>query len=184
MQKNIILLALTALISLHAQAQKFMTKTGTVSFNASGPLEKIEGINKSSACLLDTKSGGLDFVIQIKSFVFEKQLMQEHFNENYLESDQYPKANFKGTIINLTSIHFDKDGEYTAEVSGKLSIHGVSKDVRTTGKILIKDGKPTVKANFNVLLSDYNIMIPGAVKDKISKDVKIMINAPLDPFKS
>lgn len=184
MQKHTFLLALSALVSLNVQAQKFMTKTGTISFNASGPLEKIEGINKSTACLLDTKSGGLDFVLQIKSFVFEKQLMQEHFNENYMESDQFPKATFKGTIINLTSINFAKDGEYTAEVSGKLSIHGVSKDVRSTGKILIRDGKPSIKANFNVLLSDYKIDIPGAVKDKISKEVKIMINATLDPLKS
>lgn len=183
MQKITCLLAI-ALLSFNVQAQKFMTKTGTISFNASGPLEKIEGINKSSACLLDTKSGGLDFVVQIKSFVFEKQLMQEHFNENYMESDQFPKATFKGTLTNLTSINFAKDGEYTAEVSGKLTIHGVAKDIRTTGKITVKDGKPTIKANFTVLLSEYKIDIPGAVKDKISKDAKILINASLDPLKS
>lgn len=169
--------------AMQMNAQKFMTKTGSIDFSATGAIEKIEGFNKSSACLLDSKTGALDFIVQIKSFVFEKQLMQEHFNENYMESDKFPKASFKGSITNLSAINFAKDGEYTAEVGGKLTIHGVTKDVKSTGKIIIKGGKPTLKSSFSVLLADYNVIIPGAVKDKISKDVKINVNCALEAMK-
>jgi hypothetical protein len=169
--------------SLHANAQKFMTKTGSVDFSASGPVEKIEGNNKSTACLLDSKTGAVDFIVQIKSFVFEKQLMQEHFNENYMESDKFPKSSFKGMINNPEAINFSKDGEYNTEVSGKLTLHGVTKDVKSSGKVIIKGGKPTLKSSFIVLLADYGIDIPGAVKDKISKNVKINVNCTLDAMK-
>ena len=178
------LISLLVILSVQAQAQKFMTKTGSIDFSATGAIEKIEGTNKSSACLMDSKTGSLDLIVQVKSFVFEKQLMQEHFNENYMESEKFPKASFKGIITNISSINFSKDGEYTAEVTGKLNIHGVAKDVKTTGKVIIKGGKPSLKANFSVLLSDYNIAIPGAVKDKISKDAKINVNCSLEPMKS
>ncbi len=103
-------LFLLALItfSLSAQSQKYLTKTGKVVFTSKTPLEMIEGTNKSVASLLDSKSGGVDFIIQIKSFVFDRQLLQEHFNENYMESDKIPKATFKGTITNLGEINFAK----------------------------------------------------------------------------
>jgi polyisoprenoid-binding protein YceI len=175
--------SLLVFVSLQASAQRFMTKTGTIDFVATGAIEKIEGSNKSVACLLDSKAGSLDVIIQIKSFVFEKQLMQEHFNENYMESDKFPKASFKGSIINMASINMAKDGEYTADVVGKLMIHGVTKDVKSTGKVIIKGGKPILKSAFAVLLADYGIEIPGAVKDKISKDVKINLNCALDAMK-
>ncbi|MBL7764950.1 MAG: YceI family protein [Chitinophagaceae bacterium] len=178
-----IIIALFAFASLQAGAQKYMTKAGSINFAASGPLEKIEGNNKSAACLLDTKTGALDFIVQIKSFVFDRQLMQEHFNENYLESEKFPKSMFKGSISNLSAINFDKDGEYAAQVQGKLTIHGVSKDVKTTGKVVVKNGKITLSSNFSVLLSDYGISIPGAVKDKVSKDAKITVNCTLDKMK-
>lgn len=171
------------LASMCANAQKFMTKTGSIDFSATGAIEKIEGSNKSVACLLDSKTGMMNVIAQSKSFVFEKQLMQEHFNENYMESDKYPKSSFVGTIINLSAVNFEKDGEYAAEVSGKLTIHGVTKDVKSVGKIIMKGGKPTIKSSFAVLLSDYKISIPGAVKDKISKDVKINVNCALDAMK-
>jgi len=175
--------SLLVFVSLQASAQRFMTKTGTIDFVATGAIEKIEGSNKSVACLLDSKAGSLDVIIQIKSFVFEKQLMQEHFNENYMESDKFPKASFKGSIINMASINMAKDGEYTADVVGKLMIHGVTKDVKSTGKVIIKGGKPILKSAFAVLLADYGIEIPGAVKDKISKYVKINLNCALDAMK-
>ncbi|MCF8294320.1 MAG: YceI family protein [Chitinophagaceae bacterium] len=175
--------SLCVLASLQSTAQRYMTKTGTVDFVATGAIEKIEGSNKSVACLLDSKAGSLDFIIQIKSFVFEKQLMQEHFNENYMESDKFPKASFKGSVTNMTSINMAKDGEYTADVVGKLMIHGVTKDVKSTGKVIVKGGKPILKSAFSVLLAVYGIEIPGAVKDKISKDVKINVHCALDAMK-
>jgi len=175
--------SLLVCLSTQAGAQKFMTKTGSIDFSATTPVERIEGANKSVACLLDSKTGSLDFIVQVKSFVFEKQLMQEHFNENYMESDKFPKSTFKGSITNLAAINFSKDGEYNAEVAGKLTIHGVTNDIKSTGKIIVKGGKATLKSVFNARLSDYKIEIPGAVKDKISKDAKITVNCTLDAMK-
>ncbi|HNB80893.1 MAG TPA: YceI family protein [Chitinophagaceae bacterium] len=171
-------------LSWNTEAQRYMTKTGSIVFNAAGAIEKIEGKNQSVACVLDASTGTLNMLVQVKSFVFEKQLMQEHFNENYMESDQFPKASFKGEVSNKANINFSKDGDYPAEVKGKLTIHGVTKDITAKGKIQIRNGNPTLQSNFTVLMSDYNINIPGAVKDKISKDARITVDCSLTPFKS
>ncbi len=97
-----------------------------------------------------------------------------------MESDKYPKATFKGVITNLTTINFAKDGEYKAEVKGKLSIHGVTRDVTYQGKVIIRGGKVLLNSLFNLLLADYNISIPAAVKDKLAKEVKVNVNAVLE----
>ncbi|HAD33841.1 MAG TPA: YceI family protein [Chitinophagaceae bacterium] len=180
--KQIILLCMLSLcMSLHAQ--KYMTKTGTVNFTSKAPLETIEGKNKAVSCLLDSETGTIDFIVLIKSFVFDKKLMQEHFNENYMESDKFPKASFKGQITNLSAIQFSKDGEYKADVKGKLTIHGVTKDVSYSGKIIIRSGKLILASSYSVLLADYNIAIPGPVKDKVAKEVKINVQVSLDQMK-
>lgn len=164
-------------------AQKYMTKTGTIDFISKAPIETIEGKNKAVAALLNTQTGTLDFIVQIKSFVFDKQLLQEHFNENYMESDKFPKASYKGTIDNLDKVNITKNGEYNVTSTGKLTIHGQTKDVKHPGKLIVKDGKILLQSNFSVLLSDYKISIPGAVKDKISKEIKINVNCNLEPIK-
>jgi polyisoprenoid-binding protein YceI len=174
---------LLAAAALQSNAQRYVTKTGTVDFLSKAPMETISGVNRASACLIDADKGKVDVIIQIKSFVFKQQLLQEHFNENYMESDKYPRATFSGMITNLSSINFEKDGEYKADVAGKLTIHGVTQDVKESGRIMIKNGKPTVLCSFAVLLADYKIEIPGAVKDKIAKEVKINLNAPLEKTK-
>ena len=176
---TILLLASTQLV----WAQKYMTKTGSIDFLSKAPIETIEGKNKAVAALLNTQTSSLDFIVQVKSFIFEKQLMQEHFNENYMESEKYPKATFKGVIEDLSKLNLAKDGEYNVVSSGKLTIHGVSKDVKYPGKLVVKGGKITLQSAFGVLLSDYKIAIPGAVKDKISKEIKINLNCTLDPIK-
>jgi hypothetical protein len=178
MQRILTLVLVVA--SLQASSQKYMTKTGHIEFNANTPVEKIEAVNNAAACLLDIQTGNLDVIVQIKSFVFEKQLMQEHFNENYLESDQFPKASFKGKITNLKNINVNNDGEYPAEVAGKLTIHGVTKDIKSQGKISVKGKKVIVKSTFSVLLSEYDIDIPGAVKDKISKEARVSLQCSLE----
>lgn len=181
MKKTLIAFVLFA--GFQASAQKYMTKTGTINFLSKAPLETIEGINRASACLLDSKTGKLDVILQNKSFVFKQQLLQEHFNENYMESDKFPRSTFSGVITNLSAINFEKEGEYKADVAGKLLIHGVTKDVKQSGKIIIKGNQATIICSFNVLLADYNISIPGAVKDKLAKEVKIDVNAALDKMK-
>ena len=105
--------------------------------------------------------------------------MQEHFNENYMESDKYPKSDFAGTITNISEINFTKDGTYKAVVSGKLTIHGVPKDVTETGSIVVKGNNATLKAKFAVLLKDYKVEIPSLVADKVAKEAALSIDCEL-----
>jgi len=175
-------LVLTASVSF-AQG-KFYTKTGKISFLSKAPIEEIEGKNKTVTAVLDSKTGAMQFAVQMKGFEFEKQLMQQHFNENYVESDKFPKAEFKGTVTNNRDIKYSKDGTYTAKVKGQLTIHGVTKDVETTGTFKINSGKIDANSTFNVLISDYNIKIPAVVKEKVSNTIKITVDCDLEPLKS
>ena len=182
MKKHIVFL-LAFLFATNMYADKYLTKTGTIQFTSKTPLETIEGTNKAVATLLNTETGSIDFIATIKSFVFDRQLLQEHFNENYMESEKIPKANFKGNISNIASISFSKDGEYKAEVVGKMTIHGFTKDVKNTGKIIVKNNQISLISSFTLLLADYKIDIPGAVKDKISKEVNVNVHCILDKIK-
>ncbi len=102
--------------------------------------------------------------------------MQEHFNVNYMESETYPKAGFKGKITNLDKINFKSDGSYDALAEGDLTIHGVTKHVKIPGKVTIKNGLPTVKSQFKVLTEDYKIVIPDLVKEKIAKEIEVTVD--------
>ena len=185
LKKNLILfVALVFTLSVSFGQGKFYTKTGKISFISKAPLEEIEGKNKTVTAVVDSKTGAMQFAVQMKGFEFEKQLMQQHFNENYVESDKYPKAEFKGSISNNSTINYSKDGSYPAKVKGKLTIHGVTKDVETTGTLKINGGKIDANSTFNVLISDYNIKIPAVVKDKVSNTIKITVDCDLEPLKS
>jgi polyisoprenoid-binding protein YceI len=162
----------------------FFTKTGKITFYSKAPLEQIDGKNKTVTAVLDPKSGALQFAAQMKGFEFEKELLEQHFNENYVESDKFPKSEFKGTIANNSEINYSKDGTYNAKVKGKLTIHGVTKDVETTGTLKISGGKIDANSTFNVLLSEYNISIPSIVKDKVSNSIKIEVDCNLEPLKN
>lgn len=184
LKKNLMMLAMLLFAGTVVSAQgKFFTKTGKIDFSSKAPLEDIEAKNKTVTAVLDTKSGAMQFAVQMKGFEFDKALMQEHFNENYVESDKYPKAEFKGTIVNNADINYNKPGTYTAKVKGKMTLHGVTKDVETTGTIKVNSDHLKAESTFNLLLSDYEVKIPNIVKDKISNNIKISVDAKLDPLK-
>ena len=185
MKKQLVVLAgivFLSFSSLKAQ-DKYFTKSGKIVFSSKTSLENIEGRNKSVTCVLDTKSGNLQFAVLMKGFEFEKAMMEEHFNENYIESDKFPKAEFKGSIEGNDKVNYAKDGSYPVKVKGKLTIHGETKDVETDGKLTIQGGKINAVADFSVLLADYKISIPGLVADKVSKIAKISVTCALEPLK-
>jgi len=186
MKRSLFIAAIAVLSTVVLQAQeKFYTKTGKILFKCTKSLlEKIEATNKSGTCVLNAKNGNLQFAIMMKGFEFDRALMQEHFNENYVESSKFPKAEFKGQITNNSDIDYSKDGTYTAKVKGKLQIHGETKDVEAVGTINVKEGKVVTAANFAIQLSDFNITIPTLVADKVSNTVNISIDCSLDPLKS
>jgi polyisoprenoid-binding protein YceI len=152
-----------------------MTKTGQISFHSNAPEEKIEANNYQVSSIL-TSAGDLIFQVPIKSFEFKQALMQDHFNENYLESDKYPKATFKGKILNMEKLDLKKDGKYVIEVEGELSMHGITKKITTKGQLEIKGDKITATAAFPVALKDYNITIPKIAKEKLAEIVDVKAN--------
>ena len=157
--------------------QKYFSKSGNVSFYSEAPMEKIEAHNASASTAIDGSTGSMEWAVLIQGFKFEKSLMQEHFNENYMESATYPKAKFKGKIDNIKDVNFKKDGTYEVTASGQLEIHGVTKPVTSKGVIVVKDGVVTGKSKFSVLVADYDIEIPKLVADNISKNVDITVEA-------
>ena len=162
-----------------AFSQKFATKTGTIRFYSEAPAENIEAINKQVNSALDTQSGDFVFKVLMKGFQFEKALMQEHFNENYVESHKYPNASFAGKINNLSEVDFSKNGTYEATVSGKLTIKGVSKDVTEKGTFEVKDGTIGGKSIFYVKLADYGVEIPKTVMKNIAETIEITVDVSM-----
>lgn len=168
---------------VEVSAQKYITKNGNITFFSETPIETIEAINQQVNCALDIKTGDLVFKVLIKSFEFEKSLMQEHFNENYMESDKIPNAMFKGKVVNLSSIDFTKDGTYDAEIEGEMTIHGVSKQIKISGIFDVKNGQIEGMSVFNVAPSDYDIKIPKAVMGKIADNLEVTIKVLLKELK-
>jgi len=167
-------------ITATVSAQKFYTKNGSVSFFSKTSLENIKADNNQVMSVLNTQTGDIQFSLLIKSFHFEKALMEEHFNENYMESEKFPKATFKGTITDMSRVSFTTDGIYTVAVSGDMTIHGVTKKTTATGTIVVKAGKISASATFPVNLSEYNISIPNLVKDNIAESVEISLLSNFD----
>ncbi len=168
-----------------ANAQsKWYTKTGKVSFFSEAALEDIEAKNKTATAVLESTTGAVQIEVLMKGFEFEKALMQDHFNKSYVESDKYPKASFKGTIVNNAAVSYGKDGSYAAKVKGKFTLHGVTKDIEVPITIKKAAGKLEASSTFNLLLSDYNITIPAGAKSKVANTIKITIETSLEPLKA
>ena len=164
--------------------EKYFTKTGKIQFFSKTPAENIDATNRSAAVILDSKTGDLQFAVLMKGFEFRKALMQEHFNTKYVESDKYPKTEFKGQVTNNGEIKYTTDGTYNAKVKGKLTMHGVTKDIETTGTITVKNGKITTASTFNIQLPDYSIKVPGVNRSQVSDNIKITVDCDLEVMKS
>lgn len=177
MKKYVLSLISIALIVSGAFAQNtYFTKSGKIDFFSKATAENIEANNNQVVSTLKTESGELNFGVLVKSFKFKNALMEEHFNENYMESTKFPKATFKGKIDNLSAIDFKKKGSYSANVSGELTIHGVTKDITATAQLEVKDKTIVAVSNIKVKPADYNITIPDLVKDNIAKELSVDIN--------
>lgn len=184
MKKLMLMCCAIVLMFGSVQAQKYFTKAGEITFYSEAPMEKIEATNSSATSVMDLESGRMEFAVLIKAFQFEKALMQEHFNENYMESSTFPKATFKGQITNLGSIDFSKDGTYEANIKGDMTIHGVTQAIETTGQFVVNGEQLSGTSNFVVLVADYGIEIPAVVKENIAKEVEIKVNCNYQELKS
>jgi polyisoprenoid-binding protein YceI len=163
-------------------SQKYFTKQGNIEFISDAAVEKIEGINSKATSVIDTETGKIQWAVLIKAFKFEKALMEEHFNENYMESSKFPKAQFKGLINNMSEIDLTKDGTYEVQVSGQLTIHGITKDIENTATFSVAEGKIVGTTELKVLLPDYEIKVPSVVRDNISDEIEVKIEANYELF--
>ena len=180
MKRFFSLIALMAFSSLLTFAQDIVSsKSMSVSFYSEAPLEDIEATSQNGVVLLNTAKNDISFNIQIKSFVFDKSLMQEHFNENYMESDKFPVATFRGIIKG--PVDYKKDGEYKVTATGKLTIHGEAKDRTIDGIITVKDGIINLNSEFMVACKDHHIEIPSLMSEKIGEIVKVTVSGSFDP---
>jgi polyisoprenoid-binding protein YceI len=119
----------------------------------------------------------------MKGFLFEKALMEEHFNENYVESSKFPKAEFKGLISNNASVNYSKEGSYNVSVKGRLTLHGETRDIQTEGKLTIKGGRINATATFQLPFDEYKIAVPLLVSDKVAKTASIEVECSMEPLK-
>lgn len=153
-------------------AQQYRTNSSSVHFFSDAPMEDIEATNTSGRSAMNISSGDVVFSVPIRSFMFEKSLMQEHFNENYMESDQYPEAIFKGNITGYDPL---SPGWQKAYASGIMEIHGQTRNISVEGRIRIGEESVQVEAQFPVRLADYKIKIPKVVFYNIAEIVDVTI---------
>lgn len=169
---------------LSASGQKYITKNGYIGFFSGTPVEDIKADNNQAASVIDITTGEIVFQVLIKSFKFEKALMEEHFNENYLESEKFPRSTFKGKIANLADVDFNKPGKYDVTVEGDLNIHGVTNRVGVKGIIEIVPGGITANSKFNIVPEDYKITIPAVVRNNIAKNIEVTVSIKYTPVEN
>lgn len=172
-------LMIMALAAGSVHAQIYNTPSGQVDFYSKTPVEDIEAHSKNLAVVLNTATNTVAFQVQNTSFDFQNKLMQEHFNEKYMESGKYPKSNFTGRINE--KIDYSKDGTYDVTVTGKLTIHGVAVDRTIPGKLIIKGKTIRLVSDFKVKVADHRIEIPTLVTAKIAEEISVHVDALLNP---
>ncbi len=162
-------------LALSAQ-ERFATRSGHIAFLSETSVENIAGDNRKVTSVFDATTGAIEFAVLIKAFEFEKALMQEHFNENYMESNTFPKASFKGKVTGVGEDEMKKEGTYMVSAQGDLTVHGVTKPVTIKGTFTV-DAAGAVKAasDFMIKPEDHGIKIPGVVRKNIAEDIKVSV---------
>ncbi|MCY7349469.1 MAG: YceI family protein [Cytophagaceae bacterium] len=178
--KTIVTLFALSLLAGRATAQLFTAQTTETSFFSKAPLEDISAINRKIGVVMNTSTGDIAVKMQMTDFSFPNKLMQEHFNENYLESDKYPTATFRGKIQEL--IDFTKPGSYPVTVKGTFDLHGVKKERTLPGTVTVQAGKIALTSEFTVALADHRIEIPKLVFQKIAEVISVKNTWALVPY--
>ncbi len=165
---------------LQTKAQTYTGKNIKFNIFSSTPIEDIKAVSYTGIAVLNAQRQELTIQVPIKSFEFDKKLMQEHFNENYMESDKYPLAKFKGIIE--PKIDWTKDGDYNVTAKGTLTVHGVDQARTVSGKITVKNKIASLNATFNVACAAHQIKIPSLVFTKIAETIQVKVQGNLNPL--
>lgn len=177
----IILLAWLSITNQTSQ-DLYVCKNAHVSLYSSAPIEDIKAATNTAASVFNASTGDLAFNVTINSFHFEKELMQEHFNSDYMESDKFPRATFKGKI--QEHVDASKDGSFTVTAIGDLTVHGVTQKRTIPGTLTIKGGVITLTSEFIVKCADHHISIPQIVFHNIAESIKMNVSATYTAYKS
>ena len=165
-------------MALQAVGQKYTLEKSVITFFSDATIEDIAATNKKATSIFNAEASEIAFSVPINEFQFEKKLMQEHFNEKYMESEKFPKATFAGTI---SGFDLKATGAQQAKASGKLTIHGVTKTVDIPGTAEVQSGNIILKAKFIVKLADYNIKIPQLMWQNIAEQVEVTVDFTYKP---
>jgi hypothetical protein len=174
--KRAVLIFSLAFLTVMSNAQRYMTRNGFISIYSETQVETIKADNNQVASVLDTSTGEIVFEVLNRSFHFDRALMERDFNENYIESEKFPKSLFKGKIVNLQDVDFRKNGNYKVTVAGDLTIHGETQKITEPGTIEIANGNIEADSKFHLVPEDYGIKIPGVVRSKIDKSMLITVS--------
>jgi len=167
------------LLPVAAAGQKFNVEKSMITFFSDAAIEDISAKNEKTNSIFNSETGEIAFSIPIKEFKFEKSLMQEHFNEKYMDSEKYPKSTFQGK---LTGFDAKKTGSQDCRAQGKLFIHGITKDIDVPGTLEMTGGKVLMKSKFIVKLQDYEIAIPKLLWQNIAEQVEVSIDFIFKPY--
>lgn len=180
-----LVLSIVLLLSVSTlQAQdRYLTRVGHVKFFSTAPMEDIEAHNYKVLSIVDLAKGEVAVDMLMKSFEFEKKLMQEHFNENYMESSKYPKSTFSGKFDVPAGLKNMEDGTYELDVTGEINVHGVKKPLTTKASLTVTNGKLTGSLVFNVSVKDHEISIPKVVVKNIAEVVEVTASFEYEAFK-
>jgi polyisoprenoid-binding protein YceI len=165
-------------ISVTGYAQKYTAVEGVITFFSAATLEDIKADNRKAASVFNAATGDIAFSIPINQFQFEKKLMQEHFNEKYLESEKYPKSTFSGKVEGFS---LNAQGVQQVMAKGKLTIHGVTRDVEIPGTIEVQTGSLKMQSKFMVKLEDYSVKIPKLMWQNIAEQVEVTVDLTYKP---
>jgi polyisoprenoid-binding protein YceI len=179
--RRLLLAGIFFAIQLNAVAQTYTSKNIKLALYSSTPLEDIRAATDKCTGVIIKESREIAFQVAVKSFEFDRKLMQEHFNENYMESDKYPQAKFKGLLDQ--QIDWNKDGIYNVTVTGMLTVHGIDKKRTVPGKISISNGQVEVSTEFKVACVDHGIKIPKLVFTKIAEQINIKVSGKFNQLK-
>jgi hypothetical protein len=159
---------------------KYMTRTGSAHFVADGIIkDDVQARSNTVTAVLDASTGQVQARIPVNSFVFRKALMQEHFNENYLESHRFPNASFKGQIQGWNDQLLQKSGSQKIRFVGTIEVHGVARDINEAGLLEVSNGIIHLETDFKLVVADYGIKVPALVRDKIAKEAEVHVQANL-----
>lgn len=181
MKKLIVVSFLCIQFTVSFAQSVYITRTGKISFFSKTSMADIEAVNKEVTSIFNLETLEIGFSVPIKSFRFQWALMEEHFNENYLESNKFPKATFQGKVTNLSADDLKKEGSYAVVVRGDLTMHGVTQNITAKGEVVIEKAGISATSAFIVKLADFKIEVPSLVANKISESLEIKVNCQYKP---